>query len=490
MAVPEEIRNVERPKNTVVVDQGKDGPHRWAVRERSGIKYISHGNPQPHNGKVIGHIIDGKYVPRGQKVVKQEVEALSWGAAALVHSFSSDLKDDLLQIFSAEDVFKIMAIASLRVIVPGVSNSRLMTEYRRTYVSQFYPGTRLSQATVCKFLQKLGECISLRHKFFELRLQRVCAQHHIVIDGMLKQDNSKVNDLSAFSFKGRIKGTRDISVIYAYDLELMEPVCCEVFSGNTIDASAYSYFIRDNNVNKGIIVADKGFPPSQIASELKDRPQLHFLTPIKRNDTRIKTNAMLDFTEVLEGVEGHILCKKQQIKGGHFLYSFRDLEKSKLEEKTFIEQSKIKQNFDSDKYAKKCPRFGTLVLESDLDLSLLTAYKAYEDRWKIELVFDFYKNEINLDETRVQSDFSVQGSEFINYISTVLTCRIINKATNTSVLKQISYKDLISDLSTAWRKVNCLNTPSRGDDSFAIRVHNDVNDLMEQMGIQNPSDGK
>lgn len=155
-----------------------------------------------------------------------------------------------------------------------------------------------------------------------------------------------------------------------------------------------------------------------------------------------------------------------------------------------IEQSKIKQNFDSDKYAKKCPCFGTLVLESDLDLSLLAAYKAYEDRWKIELVFDFYKNEINLDETRVQSDFSVQGSEFINYISTVLTCRIINKATNTGVLKQLAYKDLISDLSTAWRKVNCLNTPSRGDDSFAMRVHNDVNDLMEQMGIQIPSDEK
>ncbi len=63
MAIPEYIRKVPRPVNTVVVDNGKDGPNRYAVRERAGIKYIQNGNPQPKNGKVIGHIFDGAYVP-------------------------------------------------------------------------------------------------------------------------------------------------------------------------------------------------------------------------------------------------------------------------------------------------------------------------------------------------------------------------------------------------------------------------------------------
>ena len=38
MAIPEYIRKVPRPVNTVVVDNGKDGPNRYAVRERAGTQ--------------------------------------------------------------------------------------------------------------------------------------------------------------------------------------------------------------------------------------------------------------------------------------------------------------------------------------------------------------------------------------------------------------------------------------------------------------------
>ena len=40
-------------------------------------------------------------------------------------------------------------------------------------------------------------------------------------------------------------------------LEYMEPICAEVFPWNSIDASSYPAFIRDNDIQKGIIVADK-----------------------------------------------------------------------------------------------------------------------------------------------------------------------------------------------------------------------------------------
>ena len=38
MAVPKYIREVPRPVNTVVIDNGKDGPTRYAVRERKGVQ--------------------------------------------------------------------------------------------------------------------------------------------------------------------------------------------------------------------------------------------------------------------------------------------------------------------------------------------------------------------------------------------------------------------------------------------------------------------
>ncbi|WP_373265933.1 hypothetical protein [Hungatella hathewayi] len=54
---------VQRPQSTIVDDSGREGPKRYAVRERSYTKYVAGGNPQPHNGKVSGHIIDFQYVP-------------------------------------------------------------------------------------------------------------------------------------------------------------------------------------------------------------------------------------------------------------------------------------------------------------------------------------------------------------------------------------------------------------------------------------------
>ena len=46
------------------------------------------------------------------------------------------------------------------------------------------------------------------------------------------------------------------------------------------------------------------------------------------------------------------------------------------------------------------------------------------------------------------------GSEFINFISTVLTCRLIQKARDAGLLNKMSYKDLMDDLSSAWRMVD------------------------------------
>ena len=108
MGVPAEVRAVKRPTNTIVEDRGKDTPLRYAVRERSFIKYSSGGNLQPHNGKVIGHIINLQYVPIVRKIEK-ELDMLSYGAVTLVKYVLEDIYQDLLKIFSIEITSVIMA---------------------------------------------------------------------------------------------------------------------------------------------------------------------------------------------------------------------------------------------------------------------------------------------------------------------------------------------------------------------------------------------
>ncbi len=212
---------------------------------------------------------------------------------------------------------------------------------------------------------------------------RVASEHHVVIDGMLKQDTSSVNDLSAFSYKARVKGCRDVSVIYAYDIEAMELICAEVFPGNSIDAVSYRSFIVDNDIRNGIIIADKGFPSVQIIKELGDHPDLHFLTPIKRNDARIANNGILSFEDVLEGISDHVLYKKCCVKGGRYLYSFKSARKAAIEEADYLARREKNIDFSGTKHENKRSVFGVIVFESDLDMDPRTAYLSYDECWML-----------------------------------------------------------------------------------------------------------
>ena len=147
MAVPADIRAVPRPKNTIVDDSGRDGPKRYAVRERASTKYVAGGNPQPRNGKVIGHIINFEFVPvdTESRSVPATPDMLSYGSSALVRSVTRDIEKDLLAVYDPADVFAIMSIATLRVIKPSITVNRMSTHYNRCFVCKDYPGAAISR---------------------------------------------------------------------------------------------------------------------------------------------------------------------------------------------------------------------------------------------------------------------------------------------------------------------------------------------------------
>ena len=199
MKVPAIIRAVARPKNTVVENNGRPGPNQYPVRERAGVTYVPGGNPKPRNGKVIGHIINHQYVPVHNMDEISKPTMLSYGSSAFVHSVSQDLLDDLLAVYKPEEAFSIIAIASLKVIRPSVTNSRMSAQYEKSFISKFYPGAALSPNTVSHLLQKLGQDGQRRKQFYDRRIASTAAEHHVAIDGTLKQDTSTVNDLPILS---------------------------------------------------------------------------------------------------------------------------------------------------------------------------------------------------------------------------------------------------------------------------------------------------
>ena len=77
----------------------------------------------------------------------------------------------------------------------------------------------------------------------------------------------------------------------------------------------------------------------------------------------------------------------------------------------------------------------------------------------------YYKSACEFDETRVQDDYSVIGSEFCDFLSTLLTFRLIKTFDRAGLLEDRTYKKIMSVLSRA-KKVR-----TEGDEWQLIRMN-------------------
>lgn len=482
MTIPQEIRDL-KPTNTIVVENKTGGPKRYAVRERAGVKYIPGKNPQPINGKVIGYIYQGKFVEKAKMPGADGPSALSYGTAAIAKSVSQDLLEDLQKCMDIEYATKLYAAALLKVVKPSVKSKRMSTEYERTFVSEWYPGLHISANQMTQMYENLGKDEEVRLAFFKLRLKKVAKDHHLLIDGLLTEDNSIVNDLSGLSFKSKVKGSKNLSLTYAYDLESKDIICGKVFPGNHTDAAGYADFVRNLDISQGIIVADKGFPVSKIEHLLKDRPDLHYLSPLKRNDGRIERYNMLEFDGILERMDRNILCKKVKMPNGKYLYSFQDTARESKEKSTYLKNRIKNGDFSNEEYCDDKKNFGTIVFLSDLDMDPADVYCCYADRWEIELVFRYYKSDADLNTTNAQTDHAVIGEMFVNTIAATITNRLVELFRKKELLKTMSYGDIMDDLSTVWRKTNAPESFPDRDDCYWEHPFEYALDLMVKLEL-------
>ena len=191
--------------------------------------------------------------------------------------------------------------------------------------------------------------------------------------------------------------------------------------------------------------------------------------------------------KVLKGVDGAVLYNVKQIKGGRFLYVFKDTGRSYAECKDYLARAVRNDDFEYDKYERKNELFGLIVFESDLNLDPLVVYKSYADRWLLEMMFRQFKYFEEFDTTKVQGDFTVMGKEFVNFISTIITSRILKVIDKTDLLKKMSLGDLIDDLGTAWRCTDTSldETPKSSDEKW-VHTLDCVMAELERLGLSVP----
>ena len=85
----------------------------------------------------------------------------------------------------------------------------------------------------------------------------------------------------------------------------------------------------------------------------------------------------------------------------------------------------------------------------------------------------------------MQGDFSLIGSEFVNFLSTVATCRIVKKAGDAGLFEHLTYNDLMDDLMSAWRKTDAPEDAATNDDGW-VHTLSIVFDELEALGLSKP----
>ena len=444
--VPEHIRKIPRPKNTVVLPS-KTG-NSYPVLKRIGCKY-DNGRRLPISGKVIGHIIDCVYVEKDstkKKLSQRDPHLLKYGNIAFADSVGKNLYTSLLEFFHPDDAKSIYTLALLRTAFEDVKDYQVEDKYDKSWASILYPNVSLSKSTISNLLENIGMSYDLVVSFMKKRLdETIGSGTKILIDGMLKNNSSIVNSFSAFSYKGRIKGTKDISILAAIDSEKKEPLCIKVYPGNLPDHSNTEDFIREFNIKEGMVITDKGFPLENVSEEFKNK-SVGYLHPIKRNSSIIDTLNLYGSMFPLKSEEGTIMCSTaKDEKTNRYYYLFRDSWRASKEEKDFI-SNKNPKKFDSNDYADRRKKFGTICFVSNMKLQPADVYAYYELRWNIELVFRMYKGILSMNTTRVHDDWSVIGTEFVNYLSTIMTCRMKNKIQEKDLFKTYTFKDIMERL--------------------------------------------
>lgn len=433
MKVPKEIRDVERPANTVVYAFGHD-PVKYNVKERTYD--IVNGKRIQKDGATVGAIIDLKFVPVCESIHYSDSDMLFWGKSQLIVNQTTDILQDLLKIYNRNDALKTYVMAVLRASEGDLKDYEMKRAYGQDFVSVLYPGVPLSKDTVGKHLYDLGRTCSRITEFMTLRSSRVPANHLVAVDGMLKSYESANSIYSGFSRKALKTGTRDISVMYAYDVDAMEPVCSKIYPGNMTDVSVFRDFLESNSVTKGLIITDKGFSLNSARQTFLDNPDLHFLIPLRRDAKIIEEYHILNTNSRLNNRFG-IECRKERMHEGRYLYAYRDTEVAKNEEQAWIEKH---ENYNPAELESLRREFGTIVFVSDLDAPPGSIYAAYEERWELEVVFRFYKHILNLDETRVESEQSDVGTEFVNFLSTIMICRLRKSFYSVRELQKYSFR--------------------------------------------------
>lgn len=496
MGIPQEIRDIERPPNTVVLPPVKDGS--YPVRERIGCKREK-GQNRPVSGCIVGHIINGVFVADDLDIVEMRRRNIENKKSKEKNTKNDEITNknmiDAGQRQGKNENDSRTAVDS-NGSWEGLNNSIEKVKIKVKDVEQgvqilAWGSIAFAYILMRPLFTELAQCYAVEDVklIVAMVILKVCNRE--VPDCDLQQ--KYLGSVLKFLIPNISIGRNNVSVFqkclgqrYSQIVSFMRlrTAALQEYEPIIIDGTLKSDESKVNHLSESSRKAkDKGTNDISVLVLLSaERHELICSMCFSGNipDASSFPRILEEYNitrgllvgdkgfpvgSIKEWVNGHpelhyLLPVKRNSKyiSKHNLRDYRDnLENMNtvLYKKVYDEEDKVwvysfhnssiasrehksyVRNFTkrSDNFLDALKDFGDIDLVSDLDLSPERAYGLVTGRWEIEVTMRFYKMALGFDQTRLHADPSVIGGEFIDFLASLLHYRMIQKFIELNILK-------------------------------------------------------
>lgn len=448
--IPNEIKSVERPKNTDVRLLNNNYyvyPYEryWNKTTKKGAK-----KTLPYVGKIVLNesTHTWEFVPRQTEITSDVSGVKTWGDFYFVDHLSQSLKDELVSYYGDKIGIKIYVYALLRLLY-GDKNSYLSDGYHHSFISEVYPNVAVSENSVLDFIKTLGLNDDKNKAFLTSRLND---DYRVLIFDGTQITNESNNAFSAFGRSAKKTNKPQMIEVKVFDTQRKEPVYYEVVPGNVVDKTSFIQILDRFDVSKAIIIVDKGFNSKENIDYLKEH-NINFIIPF--NDNAKIINQILDHNHYTHSFifNGKTVKGMKVHQNEQTYYLFQDPYIAAKQESFYIKKLESgKKGYTMEALNQKQSKFGVICFISNQDLEdIKQIYIDYAERWEIETSVKLEKTSLENEVIRVHSTPGALGVRFLIQTEMIMISRVYQKLKTLGLLDKISIRETLKELNKTYK---------------------------------------
>lgn len=426
--ISEVIKAIERPEKTILKLNKKN--NRAYVYPYTKVKV--NGKWKNVYGKVIGYVDEKKgFVSNGNVLSKSEDTCYEFGTYALIYYLCDDLLNKLKKHFHEDDAFRLFIIASIHFAEGYLPIRYVPDTFKQSLFYIIRPDLKLGETAIRNIYsnlgRKTGNCIAFQRELIEE------SSKNIAIDGHVISSHSDNNELCNLGYKANQYKNGQMNVLMAYDIENDRPLLSKIYEGSLKDNRSVIDLFKIYNFSNVLFIVDKGFYSKNNIDMFSNNGN-KYIIPLMENTINYKSltenydfDYQKDYFVYDNGKVKRPIVYKEAIYDNVRCFIFRDVEENMKECSDYRSKIGIEASYTEEEFEELKNTFGTLFIQTNLQLEPSEIFTKYKKRWKIETFYNTYKYRLDVKNLDIQDYFEIEGLSFIMLLSSIIDSTIRNK---------------------------------------------------------------